>query len=226
MLRPCVTLTGLDESTDLDRVCRLLRDRPYVEVGILVTANPEGRRRYPSGPWITNALRQLPEHRVALHVCGGMARRWLFDGFLADYWLHRFAIDRVQVNGCLSWLDVEDLCRLHPRTEIITQHTETNVALLGVGAPRHALLVDGSGGRGVLPAVWASPSTTKPVGFAGGLGHETLAAALPAILPLCRPGAWILRDEADRFDLDRAEAALAAFDAATADLSQSRNAPR
>jgi phosphoribosylanthranilate isomerase len=79
------------------------------------------------------------------------------------------------------------------------------------GDGRHALLVDQSGGRGIKPEQWVRPNTSKPVGFAGGLGPNNLDAEMRK-MPL-RPRSWVdmesgLRNEQDWFDVTKAEACI------------------
>lgn len=216
-----ITFTGIDEHTDLAEVRRRLLCHPDVEIGILATEWPEGRSRYPRLGWITDAVRFLSP-RCAVHFCGRRIRERLTDnrGTLDD-WFGVFAARRMQVNGTVTVEDATAICLRYWRIPVITQHTEANAALavqeIGLN---HQLLVDGSGGRGVLPEAWASPVTTKAVGFAGGLGPKTLAAELPWIAPIAGPAAWIdmesgIRNSADRFDIGLAEEALASFVKAT-----------
>ena len=69
----------------------------------------------------------------------------------------------------------------------------------------HALLVDGSGGRGVSPESWARPETYKQVGFAGEMGPENLALELPRIALVAASESWVDMEgklrPADWFDI-------------------------
>ncbi|ABM97398.1 hypothetical protein [Methylibium petroleiphilum] len=180
-----ITLTGADERTDIDALVELVRTNPLVEIGLLYTATPEGRPRYPSRAWLREAAAAL-SGRCAIHVCGGGARRELLAGELGDLTRHA---PRVQLNGILTLDVATEACRF--ADTLITQHHELNQQLLGVPARNHALLVDGSGGQGIAPAAWMAPDTEKPVGFAGGLGPQTLADQLSAISAVANDGAWV-----------------------------------
>lgn len=180
-----ITLTGADESTDIEQLVELLNRFPAVEVGLLYTATPEGRARYPSRDWLRRAAGELTE-RVAIHVCGGGARQELLSGNLSDLTRHA---PRVQVNGPVAVSEAEVLARLV--ATLITQHNESNLPLLEVRARNHALLIDASGGRGLSPQAWEPPVTEKLVGFAGGMGPENLAAEYARIYPVSKTGSWV-----------------------------------
>lgn len=123
--------------------------------------------------------------RVAIHVCGGAARRELLEGGLSDLVRHA---PRVQVNGGLTVEEAEQAAGLVGT--LITQHHALNAKLLQVKASNHSLLVDGSAGRGLSPEAWTAPATSKPVGFAGGLGKDNLVMEYPRIAEVAMAGAW------------------------------------
>lgn len=204
-----ITITGVDEWTDLDQVHELLAD--HIEVGILLTANPDGRPRYPSREWIRGAVLKIG-HAAAVHVCGGTARNRVLAG---DYKEILLGVRRIQINGEVTPAELHRLAALYPHHDLITQHNAVNAGLLGLCLPRHQVLVDGSAGQGIVPTAWVAPDTSKPVGFAGGLGPMNVREHLPAITAVARHKAWIdmesrLRNEADHFDVDLAAAAIEA----------------
>lgn len=217
-----ITLTGADERTPLDGLQRLVETYPGVEIGLLYTANPDGRNRYPSLPWIHQAARSL-SGRVAIHVCGGAARNELLRGELRSLTAHA---PRVQVNGHVSIDELPLLAR--QAGTLITQHNEHNAALVHQSVAKHSLLIDASGGRGISPTQWDRPVTTKPVGRAGGLGPHNLLDELENFAPVAEPGSWVdmenrLRTN-DWFDIDLALRCAAIFYLATV-AAVSRNAP-
>lgn len=179
-----ITLTGADEHTDIDELLELANRHPAVEIGLLYTATPEGRPRYPSLPWLLQAASAL-SGRVAIHVCGAGARSALQSGDLRSLLRHA---PRVQVNGQLYCGEAE-LLALKVGT-LITQHNAVNQSLLIVRARNHDLLVDSSGGRGLSPADWTPPVTSKNVGFAGGMGPDNLATELARIQSVAKSGSW------------------------------------
>lgn len=208
-MRTNVTLTGVDVQTDL----RQLPDA--CEIGVLYTETPEGRHRYPD--WsdllqITNRL-AIMGYRVAVHVCGLQARRRLMAGDLEALAL---LAGRFQVNGTVTPDELATICDRYPDHEIITQHKPGNGCLFSAPPRNHAVLVDASGGRGLSPAGWIRPATSKPVGFAGGLGPDNIQRELPRIRAVAVEPWWIdlegkLRDEDDWFDVRRANAFMEAL---------------
>jgi hypothetical protein len=208
-----ITVTGLDERTPVQALLNLAR-MPNVELGFLYTRTPEGRNRYPSREWLARALPRATG-RAALHVCGGGARRELVAGEMGELLPH---VQRIQVNGLLQVEDVEQICAAYPGHTIITQHKPDNAHLLSVQAPNHALLVDGSGGRGLAPETWVHPDSTKPVGFAGGLGPDSIATELTRVKAVAEGAWWVdmegkLRTE-DWFDAHLAARAILVFNEA------------
>lgn len=203
-----ITVTGADENTPLDALADLARD---AEIGLLYTAAPEGRNRYPSREWLHRAALLL-EGQFALHVCGRAARAELLEGGLRRL-THGAA--RVQVNGRVEPRELASIgARLRGQT-VITQHTDANDGLRIESLDNHALLVDQSGGRGVSPDAWLKPRTEKTVGFAGGLGPDNLLSELPRIAAVTEPGWWVdmegkLRTN-DWFDVEKARCAVRLF---------------
>lgn len=201
-----VTFTGVDSRTHAADIWRL--QERGAELAVLVSAKPEGRPRYPD--MVLDAiLDEMNPKKTAIHICGREAHRRLMDGAY-DHLLLK--VDRVQINGQVSAPYLRRLCQRHTGIEFITQISEANAPLLEVKQMNHSLLVDGSGGRGIAPSEWVYPVTTKPVGFAGGLGPHNIRAELPKILQASREGAWIdmethIRTD-DWFDASKAEDVL------------------
>lgn len=206
-----ITFTGADERTNLPDLI-YLASNPFVEIGLLYTANPGGRNRYPSMDWLLNTAAGIKNAggRVAIHVCGMKAREQLLAGELENL---VSCAHRVQVNGMLSAEEARAAAALVPA--LITQRNERNAALANLTLDNHAVLVDDSGGRGISPLFWEAPSVPawKPFGFAGGLGPQNLSVELPKIREAAGHGvvrSWIdmegkLRDENDWFDIERAK---------------------
>jgi hypothetical protein len=206
-----MTITGIDERTKLLDIGRLTETYPWLEIGILYTATPEGRNRYPSLSWIADIVWAIPD-RCALHVCGRVARKQLLERKLIGVTNY---VARIQINGAIESSTMQEFCRTYKSHTLITQDTESNRACRFVEMENHALLIDGSGGRGILPTSWSQPATWKDVGFAGGLGHDNLATELPKIASMARGDWWVdmennIRTD-DWFDIEKAKRACEAF---------------
>jgi hypothetical protein len=109
---------------------------------------------------------------------------------------------------------------------LITQHNAANADMWSafqagdrggkVSGPRHQILMDASGGRGRAPDSWPRPIAGVACGYAGGIGPDSIGADLTRIAEAVGEGViWIdmegrVRDEADRFDLNRVETVLRA----------------
>jgi len=201
-----ITLTGADERTNLDDLVRLVGRNQNVEIGLLYSANTEGRNRYPSLEWLAQASAAL-SGRCAIHVCGREARNRLVAGTITD--LTNNAA-RVQVNGRVEPGEVAAIAA--KVTILLTQHTPANDGLKDLRIYNHHLLVDDSGGAGKSPGQWIHPDTHKQVGFAGGLGPDNLELELQKIMLVTRSAFWIDMESAlrtnDWFDLNACEAVL------------------
>lgn len=186
-----VTFTGADEKTDLDAVANV-----DAEIGILYSANPESRNRYPRKEWITEAVKSLP--RASLHVCGRKARaNLLSDTTIAE------GFQRIQVNGKVEPQELVSIGEMYPKHRIITQYVDRpnhNMPLLELQLPNHELLIDASGGRGTLPKSWNPPKTYKRIGYAGGLGPDNIKEQLDLIFPVASFDFWIDMETSVRVD--------------------------
>ena len=207
---PSITVTGVDRRTPLSGIQAILD--AGAEVGFLWTETPEGRNRYPSLEWICDTVCDVHGGRTAVHACGRVAREYL----LVDHASPGVLFDRIQVNGAVSVPELRGLCTRYPEQVVITQDNAANVPLREFAEARvHAILVDGSGGRGIVPARWQRPQTTKEVGFAGGLGPHNLEAELPKIAAIATGEWWIDMESGvrtdDWFDVNKALEAVRIF---------------
>lgn len=212
MSRPHITFTGADEKTDVAELKKL-----NAEIGFLYSAERAGNQpRYPGLGWIRETAEKL--QHASLHICGQAARAMLRDGRLPTR-----GFGRIQVNGDLTCDEVENLCGMYPWHEIITQHHTESHHLLQVKATNHSILLDSSGGRGVVPGSgWTAPVTEKRVGFAGGIGPDNIRHVMPVIALVIADGWWMdmearLRTD-DWFDVQKAKTVLEKYEAFKARL--------
>jgi hypothetical protein len=200
-----ITLTGLDERvkiTDLN-----YPNGAHTEYGILLSANTKNRNRYPSISWIYDFVNSSQGGNFAIHLCGQEA---ISNALKGDYRGILHQVERIQVNGKVSKEQLEQFCHIFKSKIIITQHVPYNYELLDLPLSNHALLVDASGGKGILPKGWVDPKTTKPYGFAGGLNSDNLEEQLEKIVPLSNKRTWIdlesgLRNKEDYFSILEAD---------------------
>lgn len=213
-----VTLTGVDDQTNLPALLALSAQYPMSEWGILYSVRSAGYwPRYPARELISKIASYLHAGgaRLALHICGGEARQECDRGLLRDF---AWPFQRVQINGKLTAAEVERACAYWPDKTIITQDNGHGTLWQDVQAPNHAILMDSSGGRGIEPTGWRRQPTEKPCGFAGGLGPLNLAIQLPRIRLVARGEWWVDMENnlrhagADRFVPELARQALWAVD--------------
>ena len=205
--RPKITLTGLDEKTNLSEVSSI-----KAELAFLFSAKgPASGLRYPRREWIVDAVKVIPN--AAVHICGRGARQLLMARDLDDI---LSTVARIQINGPVSNEELVYLERLYPNKELIVQYYPGNAPLI-LADNRASFLVDSSGGTGVLPDEWLRPVTPKSVGFAGGLSPSNMLAELPKILKVAEGNWWVDMEsrlrENDVFSLNLARDAVNVFHA-------------
>lgn len=250
-----LTLTGMDKPEQIselqETVKRLLpsRMRRSVELGLLWSESDQAafknRYRLMTGE---NPFHQAPiwdsTTTHALHVCGSKAQERLLDGKVPVA-----AFYRIQWNGRFNSEQVHRLVSLYPNVRFVFQYNESTAddwAELGRQYKtwkgenhllwlsrnpyiRISMLVDASGGRGVLPESWQLPVVPGleqiDVGFAGGLEPDNLRWNIEAVHKTLSAAdfsfgtrkVWFdleqgLRDEAtDTFSLARAEDVICAW---------------
>jgi hypothetical protein len=216
-----ITFTGADPSCAVDDLLALTAADPRVELGLLYSETHAGTGRYPPAAWIRETAERLGFHRVALHVCGRAVKKMIYgeasDPELGSLW----NFERVQMNGRFQDDDATWLRRfIGPDSlafKIITQFDGNPGLHEFCRRPSHQILFDASGGRGVERPEWPAHLVDWTCGYAGGLGPDNLRAELPKIADAAGSAPyWIdmeskLRDELDRFSIDKARLALAAI---------------
>lgn len=190
---PFMTATGVDEQTDIERLARWgLED---LELGFLYSDRWAGEaKRYPSWEWIEANAAKYP--RCALHICGNQARRELRLEAL-----NVSSFQRIQINGDVRPGTAGAICAKYPDHTIILQYQGPNSRwMLGHDWNNLTVLIDASGGNGILPKFWPRVETKLRVGFAGGLNPHNMEEEVRKIRTIADPGWWVdlesgLRDE-------------------------------
>ena len=230
-----LTFTGADDAVDPGELARLSAQAPLIEWGLLLSAEDEGRPRFPSRQWRAEFLRAAPLARRAAHVCGpGLLRGTTLPNpsERCQRLQLNFSVDDLEADAVQRWVDTWQRGGDGAPSVWITQHNAANAHLHerfvrpndapATAGPRHAVLFDASGGRGRVPGQWPRALPGCDCGYAGGLGPETIALQLPLIAAAAgdaRP-TWIDMEGAlrvdDRLDLDRVRSVVESLRSAAA----------
>lgn len=223
-----VTFSGADDEVAPRDLCALenVFERPLVvEWGILRSVKRAGTPRYPSDDWDASLRATFEERKGthALHLCGQAARDLMvatpeaWRSFVASV---GYSCRRVQINGFDAELAKglpETLDRVRDeyrpiRIPTIILQTRTHDAFAANEAFARRIggeiLFDPSGGTGAPIVEFQLPaSLAVRVGYAGGIGPETVDAVLEKITKLHGAHGWIDMESgvrtADRFDLEK-----------------------
>lgn len=232
-----VTLTGAGEKTSFTHMNALSEQFPLAEWGVLYSPDRAGREnRYPSLAWLQRFAKraQRASMCIALHLCGRAVDTVLEAAALPRDQRTPEAVqllslmeqfDRVQLNRRASPEDVErygmlarEVGRSEFRTRLIVQYYPSNAEFVKLIAREEAfdVLIDGSGGRGIVCEEWPQLNSFSfpRLGYAGGLDRRRIVPALHGAVEVNggRPF-WVdmegrLRDENDQFDLEHCWAVL------------------
>lgn len=162
-----ITFTGIDDRTCLGKADQLARRYP-IEWGILFSYNNKDAR-YPSLQTIDEAMQITGKKSV--HLCGRASREFHKKASLPEIVYKNLSkIDRMQING----FDYLPYGYFHG-VFLISQCKEFNHCSSGYQ------LFDTSGGCGKFPDAIPKPKTNGLVGYAGGIGPETVEKYLKLI---------------------------------------------
>jgi len=194
-----VTITGADDNTSIPQLLEVSREFPFVEWGILVSRRSEGSPRFPSREWIDELIAVSHDLQLSMHVCGAWVRQ-MFVGELRWEDLPSCfpVVDRIQINTHAerhaSTSAFVDKLAERKNVQFIFQWDGVNDHLIYAAKAcglNVAALFDTSGGAGILPEKWVSPSTDFPCGYAGGLGPDNVVAQIRKIEAVCNKPYWI-----------------------------------
>ncbi len=210
-----VSLTGADDAVAIADLNKIAEKYPFAEFAVLLMPEARGQSRVPTARWVSNFVREYKGAHKAAHLCGSA-----FLGFVAGEpgildMMQGFR--RIQLN--LEFGDVdgkyekENLLRqirANPGFEFVIQYSDRNKNLLPRlrEIPNHAILFDGSAGRGVSPQGWPAPLEGHFCGYAGGINPGNVLWNIEQIAHVAGDyETWIdmesgLRTD-DRFDLDK-----------------------
>lgn len=188
-----VTITGADDSIDPAELVKLSQEFPFVEWAILISRKQIGTSRFPSLEWLHKLHSMGDGLRLSMHLCGSFVRDFMKGNmaFEEETQMFNSMFRRIQINTHgepheWSAEEVGKFIKKNPDFTFIFQYDNVNTDLLEALAQRGDLnnisaLYDLSHGAGVLPENWPKPLAYCPVGYAGGLGPDNLAAQIPLI---------------------------------------------
>lgn len=215
-----VTLTGADDTVDPAELVRLSRIFPFVEWGLLTGSR--FRARFPSLGWLENLKKSIADSdhpvQLSLHICGSLLREIMQGAYGYPWPLQELKFDRCQLNfhgdavSGESSDNIIDCMRMPqwPARETIIQLDGVNDWILErcvMAGLCVSGLYDCSHGAGIKPDGWPKPNPRWEIGYAGGLGPETINSDLDAIAKSAgQQRFWIdmetkLRDVSNRQDV-------------------------
>lgn len=203
-----ITFTGADDATDIGGMVELASHYP-IEWGILFSPKRQGQGRYPSMEFVDRLTAPGIDLRLAAHLCGGYSRSLIDEGSTGLEHLLSSNFDRAQVNTSNptvdpgSILEWADSLGINPILQCRSSFPKTDSTTVG-------WLFDASGGRGIQPSAWPEPIPDTLCGYAGGIGPDNAGTVVSAIGKMASRY-WIdmearVRDQHDRFDLERCRA--------------------
>jgi hypothetical protein len=222
------TITGADDSINVESLFELSQKFPFVEWGILLSARSMGGNRFPSKKWIDDLriAKSLFKHDIALsgHLCGKWVTELLKGNLSAKRELGEPIWDmfkRIQINTHAILHEVEpsafDQMALEQQ-EFIFQYDGMNNDLHLAAKDhqvKHSCLFDLSHGVGLLPSSWPNLLEDTSCGYAGGLSPENLREQIEKIEEKAgSKEVWIdmethVRSDHDMlFDLEKVEKCL------------------
>lgn len=185
-----VMITGADDDVDPRVLHALSLKYPFVEWGILMSANTQTRLRYPSAEWrkeLENLESRVADLHLVAHLCGALARHQRPSA------LPRYAAVQVNLNGFLHPTE-DDFCRwvsqfhvpviLQCPTMAHAVHADLSfLSRYGTLPKRPHYLIDASGGVGRYdPTFWGAPhEALRCVGYAGGIGPHNVEQVLDIV---------------------------------------------
>ncbi len=231
-----VTLTGADDTVkDPKDLIALSRQFSFAEWGILVGSR-SGVSRFPSGEWcerLTSARQACLDApiKLSLHVCGRLLRDVIYNGHLSNGGaLNLRHFGRMQLNFHGETIAETDAGRERVLASIknvydVVGIPEVIVQLDGVNdwvldgllfrSVKASGLYDRSHGTGLKPDQWPAANRDWKVGYAGGIGPETVVDDVRAILAVAggKP-VWIDMESRlytnGQFDLEKCRLVLEA----------------
>ncbi len=213
-----ITVTGAADDCAIDDLIRLGRRYPLIEVAVLYSPGRSGAGRYPSRHWLEAFAFESERAGIAraIHLCGDSVADFVLDpqSYSARL-VSKFSRVQLNFNASRIGLSPRQFSDAIERSAVpvITQVNEQNSGISSaIGARRHHILFDRSGGIGRLPESWPDRWPDKAVnGWAGGLSPENIEHHIGIIARHADECAFTvdaetaLRTAGDKFDMSKAE---------------------
>lgn len=199
-----VTITGADDSTDIQWMIETQVRFPFVEWGILVSKSQMGSYRFPSMEWLGSLISHQDRLQTSVHVCGQWVRR-ICEGnwspMLSSIGLVAERSKRVQLNFHAHAHNLGE--GFFKGSQIVSHQYGWQLIFQIDGVNDHLLsqarmlrldavpLYDLSGGAGVLPTQWPKQSEGVYTGYAGGLGPRNVIEQVEKIKSVANGRIWI-----------------------------------
>ncbi len=193
-LLDCVSLTGIDDYTDLNKLKDLYTQYPFLEFGVCFDLETNTNIKY-AGYRLLKVLQTYSSLPLVAHLSERNVEK-LFNRANLNY-LKAIPWKRIQLNiDLMNLLTNNSLNRIFDRIEtlcqkifylnqiIIPEDVSTRYILENVKIPYFIdILSDVSKGKGICPSSnndWAIPYH-KRFGFAGGISFENIPAVLTKV---------------------------------------------
>jgi len=195
-----VTVTGADDSVDINKMVEIQEKYPFVEWGILLSEKyslKDGAGRFPSKKWLVDLINHRNSSKLTLsgHICGKWVTKTLLGEFPCLDEIHgNFTsyFSRFQLNTHAEYhkVDFEKLGVVlntlrSTNQGVIFQLDGVNDIMVPMWKRNHrniSGLFDLSHGAGILPSAWPKPIEGMYCGYAGGLSPDNVVGEMEKIL--------------------------------------------
>lgn len=215
-----VAMTGADDGVKVEDLSAVASEFPFVEWALLFMPESAGQNRFPSKKWLRDFSEHYKGAHRAMHLCGSAFLGFVENkpeilGTMKGFRRIQLNLEFGDVDGKYDPKKLIAQIKAHPDFEFVIQYTEKRKDLLSAlqKIPNHALLFDGSAGRGVSPQQWPAPVAGHFCGYAGGLRPENVQEHIEKIAHVAGDReTWIDMESGvrtdDRFDLAKVRQVL------------------
>jgi len=177
-----VTITGADDSIDINTLVQFQKKFPFVEWGILLNLYNAGSNKFPSSKWLGNCLAAITRDKLntSAHLCGIYAKdvmkgpdkyntiqnlKGLFNRFQINFNFKTSGeYDMEYITQLLSTIDTTFIFQYNKSNEgVLKEFLTKNKKISNVN-----ILFDSSGGRGTMIKQIPTPFNIY-TGYSGGL---------------------------------------------------------